>query len=164
VTSSEIIKPLTAEKAETAAAPGDAMLDRAHLKRAWPAVIAEIKRVKAARAHIFINTEVDVDLDGKTLVVEFPADGKFTMELARDSETRQMLVAALAKVLGAAPSLRYQLGRGAVRPAEDEKPPSVSVPPSPVDESEVERMLINGLGAQMIAERPNSSDESERQQ
>lgn len=164
VTSSEIIKPLTAEKAETAASPGDAMLDRAHLKRAWPAVVAEIKRVKAARAHIFINTEVDVDLDGKTLVVEFPADGKFTMELARDSETRQMLVAALAKVLGAAPSLRYQLGRGAVRPAEDEKPPSVSVPPSPVDESEVERMLINGLGAQMIAERPNSSDESERQQ
>lgn len=163
-TSSETAKPPAVEKAGTAAVSGDATLDRAHLKRAWPAVIAEIKRVKAARAHIFSNTEVDVDMDGRTLVVEFPADGKFTMDLARDDETRQMLVAALAKVLGAAPALRYQLGRGAVRPAEDEKPPPATVSLPSVDESEVERLLINGLGAQMIAERPNSIDESERQQ
>ena len=159
----EAVSSPAAEKPGATAISGDGSLDRASLKRAWPAVIAEIRRVKAARAHIFVNTEVDVDMDGKTLVVEFPADGKFTMELASDAETRQLLVSALARVLGAAPSLRYQLGRGPVRPVEKEKPPPVSVSPPPVDESEVEMMLINGLGAQMIAEHPNSSDESESQ-
>jgi len=159
----EDVRPPAAEKPKVAAVSGDGSLDRAHIKRAWPAVIAEIKRVKAGRAQIFVNTEVDIDLDGKTLVVEFPVDGKFTMELASDAETRQMLVTALAKVLGAVPSLRYQLGRGPVRPVEEEKPPPVNTSPPPVDEFEVERMLIDGLGAQMIAEHPNSSDESEPQ-
>ncbi|MDZ4178190.1 MAG: DNA polymerase III subunit gamma/tau [Coriobacteriia bacterium] len=111
---------------------GDAgPIDRAHVKRAWPAVVAEIKRAKSTRAHIFANTEVDVDSDGVTLVVEFPSDGKFTMELAGSPDTRPLLTAALGKVLGAIPPVRYQLGRGAVQPAPKPAPEVTRAPESP---------------------------------
>ncbi len=156
-------------------------LDRGHIKRAWPAVIAEIKRVKSSRAHIFANTEVDIDAGGDTLVIEFPADQKFTMDrLASDSETRQLLLAALTRVLGSTPPVRYQLGRGSVQPVPAPDPPrhvDVPVPAaeestapidtpseSEVDEAEVERMLMAELGAEIIAEHPhhveNEGDET----
>jgi DNA polymerase-3 subunit gamma/tau len=160
-------------------------LDRAHVKRAWPAVVAEIKRAKSTRAHIFTNTEVDVDSDGVTLVVEFPADGKFTMDLAGSPDTRPLLTAALGRVLGSVPPVRYQLGRGAVQPVpkpmreaahtpepetshEPEPTPQVEPAPAPatqgeepVDEAEIERMLMNELGAEMVAEHPHTNDEGD---
>ncbi|MCL4555136.1 MAG: hypothetical protein M1565_08440, partial [Actinobacteria bacterium] len=108
-----------------------APVDRAHVKRAWPAVVAEIKRLKPSRSQIFANTEVDMDPDGKTIVIEFPADGRYTMDMAGNPDTRQLLLAALGKVFGSVPPLRYQLGRGPVRPAaEPVKPSKAEVAPA----------------------------------
>ena len=160
-------------------------LDRAQAKRAWPGVVAEVRKLKPPRAAIFDGTEVDVDDDGETLVVEFPADAGFKMRQASDGENIQLLRRSLATVLGGAPPFRFQLGRGPVRapaqepveappaqveprPADgrDEAPPPVA--PEQVEPSEteagapetddIERLLIDQLGAQVIAEHPHDPD------
>ncbi len=93
--------------------PRGAELDRAQLKRAWPAVVAEVKKRRNATAQLFSAAAVDVD--GDTLVVEFPADQKVTKEIAEGAEVVQMLRQAVHHVLGVKPPVRYQLGRGSVK-------------------------------------------------
>jgi DNA polymerase-3 subunit gamma/tau len=151
-------------------------LDRAHVKRAWPAVLAEVKKAKPTRAHIFANTEVDVGDEGTVLVVEFPADQKFTMDLAAATDTRHLLANAMGVVLGAVPPFRYQLGRGAVQPiASETAPERTDTPPATVAdettteagsvdssersaEEELERKLMLELGANLVAEHPHDDD------
>ena len=94
-----------------------APVDRAAARRAWPAVLIEIKKLRPARASQYGDVEVDVDVDGVTLVLEFPSDQSFAMDMAEEPEMRDMLKIALAAVLGSSPPFRLQLGRGAVRPA-----------------------------------------------
>jgi len=66
----------------------------------------------------FASVEVDVDTDGEGLVIEFPSDQEFSLQLAEEPATRELLKRALAAVFGSAPPFRYQLGRGGVRPME----------------------------------------------
>jgi len=175
-------------------------LDRARAKRAWPGIVAEVRKLKATRAAIFDGTEVDVDADGETIVIEFPADAAFRMKQASDADTMQLLRRGFATVLGGVPPFRFQLGRGPVRAAaapaaspepEPEKaaapemtgarsglpegakadagPPAAgsvadsvtaSAADSAADETpaeavapeDVERLLVEELGAQMISE------------
>jgi hypothetical protein len=93
-------------------------LDRATVRRNWQAVLAEVKKASVSRAGTFTNVEVDVDADGGTLVVEFPADQRHAMGMAERPDNRELLRGALSRVFGVAPPFRFQLGRGAVRPAE----------------------------------------------
>jgi DNA polymerase-3 subunit gamma/tau len=150
-------------------------LDRARVKRAWQAVLAEVRKQRPTRVTAFVNTEVDVDPDGMTLVVEFPREEAFTMKIADEPETRQLLKRSLALVLGSAPPFRYQLGRGAVqRIPEPERPQHTDVPPAtapdetttapgdtgafprvsspPAQSADAERLLVHGLGAEIIGE------------
>ena len=190
-------------------------LDRAAAKRAWPAVLLEIKKLKPARAHGYSQVEVDVDPDGETLVLEFPSDQSFAKEMADEPEMKEMLKQAMMTVLGMVPGFRLQVGRGAVQPvrvpiAETALEPipvpqsaaamSVSAPPrdeDPLPEyyetgeesgehaasvpaaaspahaaaaatvapsapatgtSEIERLLMDGLGATVITERSGIPD------
>jgi len=107
-------------------------LERAQVKRAWPGVLAEIRKRKPARAHAFGNVEIDIDPDGTTVVVEFPRDQQFTMDLAEEPDTRELLRRALAEVLGGSVPFRYQLGRGVVRDPGLE-PAAPATPPAPGD-------------------------------
>ncbi|MDA3937280.1 MAG: DNA polymerase III subunit gamma/tau [Actinomycetota bacterium] len=162
-----------------AAAPSSAtgaVLDRASVKRSWPAVMAEIKRAKATRAAFFSAVEVDMDADGKTVVLEFSADQEFSMKLADTPETKDLMRNALAAVFGSPPPFRYQLGRGPVRPVETAsessvaptKTSSVEAPPvvtpetsvaesgaqsTASDQAEAER-LLDELGAEFVDDRP----------
>jgi DNA polymerase III subunit gamma/tau len=102
-------------------------LDRAAARRAWPGVLAEIRKAKPTRAHMFATVDVDVDADGETLVLEFPEGQDFQMELANDDENRAMLRSALAAAMGVAPPFRFQLGRGKVRPVVEAQ--SAAAPP-----------------------------------
>lgn len=186
-------------------------LDRASVKRNWKAVLAEVKKVKPSRAHTFAMVEIDLDADGRTLVLEFPADQGFSLQVAEDAESRELLRDALAAVFGAPPPFRYQLGRGPVRPAvepapepaapvdtppdveavsdddsrdwerlgsavgltepseqhtpaADAQPPvSSAAPSSPVTPkgSDLERMLLDELGAQIVSEHPVTKGEDE---
>jgi hypothetical protein len=162
-----------------AAEPHKGPLDRARIKRAWPAVLAEVKKAKPTRAYIFANTEVDTGDEGTVVVVEFPADQKFTMDLAADQDTRQLLANALKVVLGATPPFRYQLGRGPVQHVGAGEPAAhVDTPPATGgdetttepgesgsagahDEEELERKLMTELGANLVAEHPHGGDTGE---
>ncbi len=122
VATSASLSPVASPALEPAAAPvvrevvraGE--LDRAAAKRAWPAVLVEIKKLRPARASQYADIEVDLDTDGTTLVLEFPAGQKFAMQFAEEPEMRDMLKSAIAAVLGFVPGFRFQLGRGSVRP------------------------------------------------
>ena len=142
------------------AASGQAM-DIATVKRAWPAILAEFKKLKASRSQLFIGTEVEVS--GSTLVVEFPADQAFSMNLAKDADTLALLRRSIAGVLGVEPPVEFRLGRsGASTPA---APQHVDVAPAfDVDDtspaatpskSDLERMVIDELGAEVIDHGPS---------
>ncbi len=140
----------------------------------------EIKKLRAPRASHYADIEVDLDADGSTLVLEFPADAAFAMQMAEEPDMRDMLKIALASVLGFVPPFRFQLGRGAVRPepVAVQAPPAVEVdeaPPAPEPEdekvfsaatgepkSELERLLTHDLGGQIIGEHaaPSADDGS----
>lgn len=176
-------------------------LDRAQIKRAWPAVLAEMKKLKASRAAFFSATEADLDSDGSAVVVEFPADQQFTMEQAGEPDTRDLLARALTTVLGQRPLVRYQLGRGAVRPegapatdgsqhapvsSAGEAPRDAHPAPDETDnapaassaegggasvasatrsvaggyenDEDIERLLVDDLGAQVLVEHHETDD------
>ncbi|TLM80704.1 MAG: hypothetical protein FDZ75_08170 [Actinobacteria bacterium] len=118
-------------------------IDRASARRRWQAVVAEVKKAKPTRASMFAKVEVEVDEDGETLVLEFPADESFAMQQAADPENRELLRAALARVFGAAPAFRFQLGRGPVRPAPEPEP---AFEPAPVQRVDVDPELAGESG------------------
>jgi len=145
-------------------APAHGPLDVATVKRAWPAVLAEFKKLKPSRSHSFNGTEAEVE--GDTLVVEFPADGQFMMDLVSDSDTIALLRRSVSAVLGVEAPVEYRLGRSGVSskapapvaekvvaeaaapvdPAGDtaEQPPADAVAP------DFEASVIAELGAQVL--------------
>lgn len=152
-------------------------LDVAAVKRAWPAILAEFKKHKKSRSHIFNGSEVEVT--GSTLVVEFPADQGFALDLARDPDTISLLRRSVAAVLGVEPPIEYRLGRSgaSAQPAQCAPvAPAVThdgatIAPAPVTEpddagetiaphpSELERMVIDELGAEVIEHHDNGPAE-----
>jgi len=212
------VEPSAAPVAAAPARGGRPKLDRAAAKRAWPAVLLEIKKLKPARAHGYSQVEVDVDADGETLVLEFPADQAFIKDMADQPEMKEMLKQAMQTVMGMVPSFRLQVGRGSVQPpqaavaetalepiappvapaapstpahgADDDEPlpeyyetdtglgerepvaPAPAPAPAPAaapaaaakpasGTSEIERLLMNDLGATMITERSGATDTAE---
>lgn len=101
--------PDAASAAAPAARPPSGDLDVAAVKRAWPAVLAEVKKIRAPRAYIFNGTEAEI-VSG-TLIVEFPSDQGFALDLAREAETLAVLRRAVRAVLGQEPPVEYRLGR-----------------------------------------------------
>ncbi len=155
-------------------------LDRAHIKRAWPAVLVELRKIKPSRAGGFNGTEVDVDPDGSTMVIEFPADQ--ALAIVGSPESREVLATAMARVLGSVPPYRFQQGRGPVQPIESPEPEShvdapvpvvdetvspttpaavISVPAPAASEDDIDLLLMTELGAEMVAEHPHDAGEGE---
>ncbi|MDO8914854.1 MAG: DNA polymerase III subunit gamma/tau [Coriobacteriia bacterium] len=140
---------------------GSGPLDVAALRRAWPDVLREMKSGRPMASKAFLETEVD--LDGDTVVVEFPSDRRTPMRAADDAETKALLRECIHRVTGADVAVRYQLGRGVVRPDEQGStsdaiaPPTESAGVQSADAVDVERMLIDSLGAEVIIE--HSSEE-----
>jgi len=121
-------------------------LDRAAVKRTWPAVLAEVKKSKSSSAHLFLSTEIDVD--GATLIVEFPSDQRVMMGMATQPEIRGLLDGAIATVFGAPVEFRYQLGRGTVRPPEPDVDQEADT-----TQASIEEVLMRDLGAELVSER-----------
>jgi DNA polymerase-3 subunit gamma/tau len=124
--------PLPAVEVAAVASPGPAgALTTTSARRAWPAVVAEIRKLKPTRAEMYGRIEADVDSDGETLVLEFPADQAFAMQMAEEPDMRELLQRALGTVMGAAPPVRFKLSGVLPRAAsasaavEDEPKPAV---------------------------------------
>lgn len=136
-------------------------LDVAAVKRAWPAILAEFKKLKPSRSHSYNGTEVEVD--GETLIVEFPATQRVIMDLVSDSETIGLLRRSISAVLGVEPPVEYRLGRSgsssqtpAAAVEEPGDPPAVADPAPGADQApsedahDLEASVIAALGAQVI--------------
>ena len=151
--------PATAAGAASAGMQG---FDVATVKRAWPAVLAEIKKIRAPRAHIFNGTEAEV-VSG-TLVVEFPADQRFAMELARETETLGVLRRAVRSVLGQEPPVEYRLGRSgtssSAEPAAAQAPQPDAVADAVVGaDADLEASVLAELGGELIEDVTDGQDD-----
>ena len=168
----------TTPAAPAVAHPSGGPLDAVTAKRSWPAVQAEIKRLRPSRAQLFNMSEVEVE--GELLVIEFPKDQSFALDLASDPETMQLLRKGIAAVLGVTPPVEFRLGRegsssagtksasGPAPVAQPEAPPvpvaiveDVAAPAAePADaatHADMERMVIDELGAEIVAEHENDA-------
>ncbi|MCL2504357.1 MAG: DNA polymerase III subunit gamma/tau [Coriobacteriia bacterium] len=136
VSDEPVAEPGSPEPSSQAAAATSDELTRAAVRRDWQTVLLEIKKSKPARAQTFANTEVDVDTDGRSLVIAFPASQGFSIELAEHVETRELMRNAITAVFGSPLPFRYQLRRGGVRPTGSDPVAEVpaSAPADPVAE------------------------------
>lgn len=129
--------------------------DIATVKRAWPAIQAEFKKVKPSRSQLFNGTEAEVA--GQTLVVEFPVDQAFSMGLAGDTETLALLRRSVAAVLGVEPPVEFRLGRGGSSSAPCPPVPApttgdvTSAANAPADD-DLEALVIAELGAEIVGD------------
>ncbi len=145
-------EPVVAEAppyAVSASAPSQTTaLDRSRVKRLWPAVVAEIKKVRQSRASLFAGVEVDLDEDG-TLRIEFPAEQEASRDIAEQPATLELLRQALTVVVGAVPPFRFQVGRGVAAPTESAN--------WHADADGSRGSVIDELGAEVISETPAGS-------
>ncbi|HEY5517421.1 MAG TPA: DNA polymerase III subunit gamma/tau [Coriobacteriia bacterium] len=140
-------QPQPEAPAPAAAAPaGD--LDVGELRRRWKDVINEVKRVRPAASKLFMDTEAA--LEGDTVVVEFDPTRRVLVRAAEEQDVVALLRDSIRIVLGWHVAIRYQLGRGAVRPADDALSaghPTAHPSPVPADPDALDRALVEGLGA-----------------
>jgi len=103
---------------------------------------------------MFDGTEVDIDADGETLVVEFPSAARFPMSQASEPESIELLKGAMTTVLGPPPPFRFQLGRGAVRPPEmpTSAQPREATRANSGSSPDIETLMTETLGAQKVSE------------
>jgi DNA polymerase-3 subunit gamma/tau len=151
-------------------------LDTATLRRVWKDVIREMKAQRPMASKAFLDTEVD--LDGDVVVVEFASDRRTPMNAASEPAVKALLRESIQRVTGANVAVRYQLGRGVVRHEEHDALVPEPAGPDVVDASDdeapsaaadqghevrsrpddIERMLIDGLGAEVIPEHTLEED------
>jgi len=163
--------PASAEDEPIAPTAASVPLDAMTAKRAWPAVQAEFRKLRPSRSHLFDNTEVEL-ADGE-LAIEFPANQRFSLEMAQAPETLQLLRRCLGDVLGVTPPIVFRLGRQgsstpdvaacpepetAPAPGPDRTPRSIksaaTVPASEaaLSPEDVSRLFIDQFGAELLAE------------
>ncbi|HEY5506715.1 MAG TPA: hypothetical protein VIK83_04405, partial [Coriobacteriia bacterium] len=103
-----------------------------------------------------------------TVVVEFPQEAGVFKSLAEGPEVTALLRESIASVLGWHVGIRYQLGRGEIRPdTEFEEtetevsyaPPVPAKTAAPVDHSAFDRALTEGLGAEVVGESGTNNGE-----
>ena len=143
----------------TAGSLPSGVLERGTAKRNWQAVLAEVRKRKPAREATFAQVEVDVDADGETLVLEFPAEPAFAFNMASEPDNRELLRDSLAAVFGEAPPFRFQRGRGEVRPAPAPEP----APERESASDDIEHMLLHELGGSIVAEHQAQTDGEDEQ-
>jgi DNA polymerase-3 subunit gamma/tau len=149
-------EPVPPESAPAPAPPravAPSAYDVAELRRRWRDVLRAVKEVKPATSKLFLETEADID--GDVVVVEFATERKVIAKMADEGEVKALVREAIERVLGWHVAVRVQVGRGVVRPAPvgavlDDAPRKDSGD----DDAHLDRMLVEGLGAQVVSERP----------
>jgi hypothetical protein len=141
-------EPEGAPVSAVASAAHGGRLDVAELRRRWPDVIRAMKEVRPTSSKMFLDTEAD--LDGDEVVVEFDSSRKVFKRMAEDAEVTALLRTSIERVLGWRVSVRHQLGRGAVRPADGTATESGTS--GRLDADDLDRVLVEGLGAEVVSE------------
>ena len=112
--------PVTQSQAPSAAAPSDqlkaSLQNPAALQRVWQAVLATLKKNKAAYGVLFLNTKAVYDAGKDTLIIEFPAENSFAFKAVQKPDVQEAVSAALNQACGESLHFAYAQG-GAVATA-----------------------------------------------
>ena len=84
--------PVMQSQAPSAAAPSDqlkaSLQNPAALQRVWQAVLATLKKNKAAYGVLFLNTKAVYDAGKDTLIIEFPAENSFAFKAVQKPDVQ----------------------------------------------------------------------------
>ena len=112
--------PVTQSQAPSAAAPSDqlkaSLQNPAALQRVWQAVLATLKKNKAAYGVLFLNTKAVYDAGKDTLIIEFPAENSFAFKAVQQPDVQEAVSVALNQACGESLHFAYAQG-GAVATA-----------------------------------------------
>ena len=96
--------PVTQSQAPSAAAPSDqlkaSLQNPAALQRVWQAVLATLKKNKAAYGVLFLNTKAVYDAGKDTLIIEFPAENSFAFKAVQKPDVQEAVSVALNQACG----------------------------------------------------------------
>ena len=131
--------PVTQSQAPSAAAPSDqlkaSLQNPAALQRVWQAVLATLKKNKAAYGVLFLNTKAVYDAGKDTLIIEFPAENSFAFKAVQKPDVQEAVSVALNQACGESLHFAYAQGGAvatAAAPAARPAPTSASAPsPTP---------------------------------
>ena len=131
--------PVMQSQAPSAAAPSDqlkaSLQNPAALQRVWQAVLATLKKNKAAYGVLFLNTKAVYDAGKDTLIIEFPAENSFAFKAVQKPDVQEAVSVALNQACGESLHFAYAQGGAvatAAAPAARPAPPSASAPsPTP---------------------------------
>lgn len=126
-------------QAPSAAAPSDqlkaSLQNPAALQRVWQAVLATLKKNKAAYGVLFLNTKAVYDAGKDTLIIEFPAENSFAFKAVQKPDVQEAVSVALNQACGESLHFAYAQGGAvatAAAPAARPAPTSASAPsPTP---------------------------------
>ncbi|MBU5404869.1 DNA polymerase III subunit gamma/tau [Paraeggerthella hongkongensis] len=108
-----------ADPGAPAAASGqvaDSLQNPAALQRVWQAVLATLKKNKAAYGVLFLNTKAVYDAGKRILLIEFPAENAFAFKAVQKQDVQDAVSAALTQACGSAVPFAYSQA-GASAPA-----------------------------------------------
>lgn len=131
--------PVMQSQAPSAAAPSDqlkaSLQNSAALQRVWQAVLATLKKNKAAYGVLFLNTKAVYDAGKDTLIIEFPAENSFAFKAVQKPDVQEAVSVALNQACGESLHFAYAQGGAvatAAAPAARPAPTSASAPsPTP---------------------------------
>ncbi|MFR6014865.1 MAG: DNA polymerase III subunit gamma/tau, partial [Eggerthella lenta] len=96
--------PVMQSQAPSAAAPSDqlkaSLQNPAALQRVWQAVLATLKKNKAAYGVLFLNTKAVYDAGKDTLIIEFPAENSFAFKAVQKPDVQEAVSVALNQACG----------------------------------------------------------------
>ena len=139
VSASRPASPVMQSQAPSAAAPSDqlkaSLQNPAALQRVWQAVLATLKKNKAAYGVLFLNTKAVYDAGKDTLIIEFPAENSFAFKAVQKPDVQEAVSVALNQACGESLHFAYAQGGAvatAAAPAARPAPTSASAPsPTP---------------------------------
>ena len=127
--------PVMQSQAPSAAAPSDqlkaSLQNPAALQRVWQAVLATLKKNKAAYGVLFLNTKAVYDAGKDTLIIEFPAENSFAFKAVQKPDVQEAVSAALNQACGESLHFAYAQGGAVATAAAPAARPAPSPTPRP---------------------------------
>ncbi|ACV54588.1 DNA polymerase III subunit gamma/tau [Eggerthella lenta] len=127
--------PVTQSQAPSAAAPSDqlkaSLQNPAALQRVWQAVLATLKKNKAAYGVLFLNTKAVYDAGKDTLIIEFPAENSFAFKAVQKPDVQEAVSVALNQACGESLHFAYAQGGAVATAAAPAARPAPSPTPRP---------------------------------
>ena len=127
--------PVMQSQAPSAAAPSDqlkaSLQNPAALQRVWQAVLATLKKNKAAYGVLFLNTKAVYDAGKDTLIIEFPAENSFAFKAVQKPAVQEAVSVALNQACGESLHFAYAQGGAVATAAAPAARPAPSPTPRP---------------------------------